>query len=91
MKRFLTQHNQSRNLVTRVALVLSGLAITLGICVGTAGHASAIGSCSTIESDMAYHNTHHPDPTNWSAVNAYNREADTLDAVARSCGYTLIP
>jgi hypothetical protein len=40
---------------------------------------------------MAYHNTHHPDPTNWSAVNAYNREADTLDAVARSCGYTLIP
>jgi len=81
---------QTGNLAMRVGMVLSGVALALGIGVGVAGNANATG-CSTIVSDMAFHNTHKPDPSNWAAVDAYNREADALDATARGCGYTLTP
>jgi hypothetical protein len=81
---------QTGNLPTRVGMVLSGFALAVGIGVGVAGSANAAG-CATIVSDMAFHNTHTPDPHNWAAVDAYNREADALDATARSCGYTLTP
>jgi hypothetical protein len=85
-----TEDKQSRNLAIRFAFVLSGLAITLGICVGTAGHASAT-TCATVASELAAHNARYVNQYNGAAVDAYNAEADYLNGVARSCGYTLHP
>src|ERR1700736_2173145 len=85
-----TKDKQSHRLAARATLVLSGLAITLGTGIASAGHASAT-NCATIASDIAFHNSKYVDQSNASAVAAFNREADALNATARSCGFTLTP
>ncbi|OBJ59530.1 hypothetical protein A9W95_11085 [Mycobacterium sp. 1423905.2] len=67
-------------------MVLAGLAIALVISVTAAGQAGATG-CSTIQNDIAFHNAKQVNKRDAAAVAAYNREADMLEAVARSCGY----
>jgi len=81
-----TQHNQSRNLANRVALVLSGLALTLGFCVATAGHASAT-TCAQLKIDIAVHNGKQAQVNTYdpSAVAAYNNERDMLNAAKLTC------
>ena len=73
--------NPSRNLAARVALVLSGLAITLGICIGSAGHASAATSCAELQLESMSHEGRKDrvDRTDFAAVQAYNSEATMLD------------
>jgi hypothetical protein len=85
-----TKDNQSHRLAAKAALVLSGLALTTGIGIASAGNASA-SNCATIASDIAYHNNKFVDQSNSAAVAAFNREADALNATARSCGFTLTP
>jgi hypothetical protein len=85
-----TRHNLSRCLAIWVASVLSGSALTLGICVGTAGHASAT-TCETVLSEIVTHNASRDsvDTSDPGAVDAFNGEAGSLNSLALSCGFNV--